>query len=53
MRAAAWITIADLGKLSAWGQAPPKKRVAVFDFDKAAVQGGVKFPFVETNAPNL
>jgi curli biogenesis system outer membrane secretion channel CsgG len=27
--------------------------VAVFDFDNAAVQGGITFPFAETNAPNL
>ena len=53
MRAAAWVTIVVLGTLSAWGQAPQKKRVAVFDFDNAAVQGGMRLPFAETNAPNL
>jgi curli biogenesis system outer membrane secretion channel CsgG len=53
MRAAACITILALGTLSALGQAPQKKRVAVFDFDNAAAQGGIKLPFAETNAPNL
>jgi curli biogenesis system outer membrane secretion channel CsgG len=42
-----------LGAVSGWGQSPQKKRVAVFDFDNAAVQGGITFPFGETNAPNL
>jgi curli biogenesis system outer membrane secretion channel CsgG len=58
MRAVAWVTILALGSVSvgsvsARGQAPQKKRVAVFDFDNAAVQGGITFPFAETNAPNL
>src|SRR6202008_4694677 len=48
-----WVTILALGAVSAWGQGPPKKRVAVFDFDNAAVQGGMKLPFVEMNPPNL
>lgn len=53
MRAVAWVTIVALGTVSGWGQGPQKKRVAVFDFDNAAVQGGIKIPFVEMNAPNL
>jgi curli biogenesis system outer membrane secretion channel CsgG len=53
MRAVAWVTILALGTVSGWGQDPQKKRVAVFDFDNAAVQGGIKFPFAEANAPNL
>ncbi len=53
MRRAAWITIFALGTVSAWGQAPPKKRVAIFDFDNAAVHGGVTLPFAEANTPNL
>ncbi|HEY1341569.1 MAG TPA: CsgG/HfaB family protein [Bryobacteraceae bacterium] len=32
---------------------PSKKRVAVFDFDNAAVQGGMVSPFFTTSAPNL
>jgi len=53
MRAVAWVTMLALGTVSAWGEGPQKKRVAVFDFDNAAVQGGITFPFAETNAPNL
>jgi curli biogenesis system outer membrane secretion channel CsgG len=53
MRAVAWVTILILGTVSAWGQGPQKKRVAVFDFDNAAVQGGITFPFAATSAPNL
>src|SRR5262249_23693240 len=51
MRSAIWVILALV--ISGWGQAPPKKRVAVFDFDNAAVQGGMKLPFVEMNPPNL
>jgi curli biogenesis system outer membrane secretion channel CsgG len=53
MRVAAWITILAFGTVSGWGQGPQKKRVAIFDFNNAAVQGGIKLPFVEMNAPNL
>lgn len=53
MRAVAWVTIFALGAISGWAQGPQKKRVAVFDFDNAAVQGGITFPFAETSAPNL
>jgi curli biogenesis system outer membrane secretion channel CsgG len=69
MRAVAWmITMLALGSLSGWGQGlqnqvpqnqvpqnpePQKKRIAIFDFDNAAVQGGVKLPFAEANTPNL
>jgi curli biogenesis system outer membrane secretion channel CsgG len=53
MRALAWLTVLALGTVSGWGEGPQKKRVAVFDFDNAAVQGGITFPFAETNAPNL
>ncbi len=53
MRALAWVTLLAVGTVSAWGQSPQKKRVAVFDFDNAAVQGGISFPFAENNAPNL
>ncbi len=53
MRAVAWLTIFALLTVSGWAQSPQKKRVAVFDFDNAAVQGGIKSPFVEMNAPDL
>ena len=53
MRAVAWVTILALGTVSGWGQGPQKKRVAIFDFDNAAVQSGIKLPFVEMNTPNL
>ena len=53
MRTVAWVTILTLGTVSAWGQAPQKKRVAIFDFDNAAVQGGITLPFAEANIPNL
>lgn len=53
MRVLAWAAILVLGTVSGWGQGPQKKRIAVFDFDNAAVQSGIKLPFVEMNAPNL
>lgn len=53
MRTVAWVTILAVATVAAWGQAAPKKRVAIFDFDNAAVQGGMKLPFAETNTPNL
>ena len=42
-----------LASVAAWGQAPQQKKVAVFDFDNAAVQGGVTSPFFQTSTPNL
>jgi curli biogenesis system outer membrane secretion channel CsgG len=53
MRAVAWTTILALGTVAAWGQGAQKKRVAVFDFDNAAVQGGISVPFIEIKAPDL
>lgn len=53
MRAVVWITVLALGTVAAWGEGPQKKRVAVFDFDNAAVQSGITLPFAGTNAPNL
>lgn len=35
------------------GQVPVKKRVAVFDFDNAAVQGGLALSIFQTTPPNL
>ena len=53
MRAAAWLTLLALGTVAAWGQGAQKKRVAVFDFDNAAVQGGIIMPFADAKAPDL
>ena len=44
--------------MPAWSQDRPyqglqKKRVAVFDFDNAAAQGGISNPFLQTRAPDL
>ncbi len=36
-----------------YGQSTPAKRVAVFEFDSAAVQGAVTSPFFQSTAPNL
>ena len=57
MRAVRWAMILVFGIVSgivsAWGQGPQKRRVAVFDFDNAAVQGGIALPFAASGAPNL
>jgi curli biogenesis system outer membrane secretion channel CsgG len=53
MRAVVWVTVLALGTVSAWGEGPQKRRVAVFDFDNAAVQGGITLPFAGSSAPNL
>jgi curli biogenesis system outer membrane secretion channel CsgG len=53
MRTVALVAILALGTVSGWAQALQKKRVAIFDFDNAAVQGGIKLPFADTNTPNL
>lgn len=53
MRAAAWVTLLALATVLAWGQEAQKKRVAVFDFDNAAVQGGIIIPFADTKSPDL
>jgi curli biogenesis system outer membrane secretion channel CsgG len=37
----------------AQGQAPAKKRVAVFDFENAAIQGGMTNPFFQNKAPDM
>jgi len=42
-----------LASVAAWGQAPQQRKVAVFDFDNAAAQGGITNPFFQTSAPNL
>ncbi|HXY14207.1 MAG TPA: CsgG/HfaB family protein [Terriglobales bacterium] len=38
---------------SVWCQVSPKKRIAIFDFDNAAVQGGVSTGFFQTNGPDI
>lgn len=38
---------------AALAQAPAKRRVAIFDFDKAAGPAGISSPFFQTNAPNV
>jgi curli biogenesis system outer membrane secretion channel CsgG len=38
---------------SVWSQVAPKKRVAIFDFDNAAVQGGVSTTLFQTNGPDI
>jgi curli biogenesis system outer membrane secretion channel CsgG len=53
MRAATWTTLLLFMTISAWSQSAQKKRVAVFDFDNAAVQGGIVIPFADTKAPDL
>jgi curli biogenesis system outer membrane secretion channel CsgG len=53
MRAASWTAIVVLAGVAAWGQGPQRKRIAVFDFDNAAVQGGISSLFLQTNTPNL
>ena len=51
-RALIFLTISTVAPLT-WGQNSPKRRVAVFDFDNAAVQGGVSSPYLQTNTPEL
>ena len=47
------IVVCILLAATARGEAPQKKRIAIFDFDNAAVQGGVSFPFMENSPPNV
>ena len=53
MRAATCITVLALVTISICGQEAPKKRVAVFDFDNAAVTSGMVIPFVDMKGPDL
>src|SRR4051812_32209237 len=48
----AWVALWGMAAAQAWGQTPQKRRVAVFDFDNAAVQG-VSVAFMTMSAPNL
>ncbi len=59
------LVVVVLGTLLSWGQqqaaqqqsapqqAAQKKRVAIFDFDNAAVQGGMTSPYFAINGPNI
>src|SRR5438128_85800 len=54
MRTVVLATILSAGIVSALsGETSSKKRVAVFDFDNAAVQGGTSMLFMQTAPPNL
>lgn len=53
MRAATWVFLLVFMTTPAWGQGAQKKRVAVFDFDNAAVQSGIIMPFSDAKAPDL
>ncbi|MBV9340944.1 MAG: curli production assembly protein CsgG [Acidobacteria bacterium] len=58
MRPSLVILVLASASLAAWSQAPQsqasqKKRVAVFDFDNAAAQGGLTLPFFQTKGPDL
>lgn len=68
MRLGLPLLVVAITSLSAWGQAPQnrtpqnqapqnqspqKKRVAVFDFDNAAAQGGMTGPFFEAKGPDI
>lgn len=39
--------------IAAFGQAPAKKRLAVFDFENAAGPGGISSPFFQMATPNV
>ena len=48
------LAVLVFASITGWAQAPQNnRRVAVFDFDNAAVQGGVSSPYLEANAPDL
>jgi curli biogenesis system outer membrane secretion channel CsgG len=53
MRVGKLVIVLVLAVAAAWGEAPQKKRIAVFDFDNAAVQGGISLPFFQNNPPNI
>jgi curli biogenesis system outer membrane secretion channel CsgG len=52
MRSTLLLTFLALASIALWGQAPAKKRVAVFDFDNAAIQGGIAMPVFQSKAPD-
>jgi curli biogenesis system outer membrane secretion channel CsgG len=53
MRFVAWVMVLALGSVSGWTQEIPKKRIAVFDFDNAAVQGDTSTLFTTSSPPNI
>ncbi len=46
------LALVAAGSLAAEEASAPKKRIAVFDFDSAAIQGGMTSVFFQTSAPN-
>jgi curli biogenesis system outer membrane secretion channel CsgG len=53
MRIRGVAAVLALCTISTLAQGPAKKRVAVFDFENAAVQGSITSPFFQTSTPNL
>ena len=53
MRIDKWVVVFLLAAAAAWAETPQKKRIAIFDFDNAAVQGGLSIPFIQNNPPNI
>jgi curli biogenesis system outer membrane secretion channel CsgG len=52
MRSAVYLALA-LFAGSCWSQVPAKKRVAVFDFENAAVQAAITSSYFQTHAPDI
>ena len=53
MRSLLWLSVVFLSSV-AWSQDPaPARTVAVFDFDNAAVRGGLSIPYLQTNTPDV
>ncbi|MBV8050532.1 MAG: hypothetical protein JOZ80_05050 [Acidobacteriaceae bacterium] len=42
-----------LASVTAWPQDTAKRRVAVFDFSNAAIQGGINSPYLQTNTADV
>lgn len=53
MRSTLVLTLLAFASTAAWPQAPARKRVAVFDFDNAAIQGGITMALVQTKGPDI
>ena len=53
MRSTLVLTLLAFVSTAVWGQAPAKKRVAVFDFDNAAIQSGITMPLFQTKGPDI
>lgn len=52
MRPAFYLAMAFLA-LACWSQVAAKKRVAVFDFENAAVEGSISSTYFQTHAPDI